>query len=77
MKKNKFLGKTKDGKFIIKGINIYRYTWVPVGNCIIVMDPTSDTPISLSVYKAEIGENTYFFASGKLSDKSTGFFEYN
>ncbi len=76
MKKYKYLGKTTTQKFIIKGINVYKYEWVLEGRCVIVMDPTNKKARSLSVHKITVGDRDLLFVSGMLSDGSIGFFEY-
>lgn len=76
MKRCKFLGSTSTEKFIIKGINVYKYNWLLDGNCVIVIDPTNQKPRSLSAYKILVGEKEYKFVSGILSNGQKGFFEY-
>ena len=76
MKKYKYLGNTTSEKFVINGVNVYKYDWKLEGNCVIVMDPFNKKARSLSVYKINVIDREITFISGTLSNGSIGFFEY-
>ncbi|MGN0551613.1 MAG: hypothetical protein ACI4I4_07210 [Acutalibacteraceae bacterium] len=76
MKKYKFLGTSSGDKFIIRGINVYKYKWSMDGECVIVIDPTDNKPKSFSVYQIDIGSKKLKFICGELSNGEKGFYEF-
>ena len=77
MKKHRFIGSTATDKFCIKGIDVFKYKWIMIGDVVIVIDPNTKQPKSFSAYKIEGNGITLSFVAGRLSDGSWGFFDYD
>lgn len=77
MKKHRFIGSSGSEKFCIKGIDVFKHKWIMIGDVVIVIDPNTKKPLSLSAYKIEAEGSVINFVAGRLSDGSWGFFDYD
>ena len=77
MKKHKFIGSSQSEKFCIKGIDVFKYKWIRIGDVVIVIDPSTKKPLSFSAYRIEAEGISLNFAAGRLPDGSWGFFDYD
>lgn len=78
MKNYSFLGYSKNEKFCIKGIDIFKYNWIMLGQAVVVLAPESEQPKNFSAYKIKINDNKEIrFVAGKESpDGRWLFFDY-
>ncbi|MEE0858568.1 MAG: hypothetical protein U0M12_03755 [Acutalibacteraceae bacterium] len=78
MKNYNFLGYSKNEKFCIKGIDVFKYNWIMLGQAVVVIDPETGQPRNFSAYKIKINENKeILFVAGKpSSDNRWLFFDY-
>ncbi|MCQ4022911.1 MULTISPECIES: hypothetical protein [unclassified Ruminococcus] len=76
MKKHRFIGSCASDKFCIKGIDVFKYKWIMIGDVVIVIDPDTKQPLSFSAYKIEVNGTTLSFVAGKLYSGKWGFFDY-
>ncbi|MGN0498851.1 MAG: hypothetical protein ACI4F6_07305 [Acutalibacteraceae bacterium] len=77
MKKHRFIGSSASDKFCIKGIDVFKYKWIMIGDVVIVIDPDTKKPLSFSAYKIEANGITLSFVAGKLYNGHWGFFDYD
>ena len=77
MKKHSFIGSSGSDKFCIRGIDVFKYKWIMIGDVVIVIDPDTIQPLSFSAYKIEVGSTTLSFVAGKLQNGKWGFFDYD
>lgn len=77
MKSYAFLGYSKNNKFCIKGIDIFKYNWIMLGEVVVVIEPKSGQPRNFSAYKVEISKTKEIcFVAGKVQDGVWAFFDY-
>lgn len=77
MKKHRFIGSAASDKFCIKGIDVFKYKWIMIGDVVIVIDPDTKQPLSFSAYKVEANGVSLSFVAGRLHSGNWGFFEYD
>lgn len=74
MKDYMFMGYSNGKKFCINGIDVFTHKWITLGECDIVLEPTTKKPYSFSLYKVESGDRTVTFLAGQFSDERWGFY---
>lgn len=77
MKKHRFIGSASSDKFCIKGIDVFKYKWIMIGDVAIVIDPDTKQPLSFSSYCIDINGMKLTFVAGKLSNGNWGFYDYD
>mgnify|MGYP001029915316 FL=1 len=77
MKNYSYLGSSKNEKFCIKGIDVFKYNWITIGAVVVVLDPNTKQPRNFSDYKVQITENKEIkFVAGKTQDGNWAFYDY-
>lgn len=61
MNKNRFLGECSSDRFLIRGINVFKYKWENIGRVVIVIDHKTNKPKGISGYKILVGNSTIKF----------------
>jgi len=77
MKNYTFLGYSKNEKFCIRGIDIFKFNWIMLGKVVVVIDPRSGQPKNFSAYRVQINNTKEIkFVAGRVQDGNWAFFDY-
>lgn len=77
MKDYRFLGYSKNDKFCINGLDVFKYDWIMLGKAVVVINPSDNVPKNFSVYKIKINDTKeIYFIAGKETDGNWAFFDY-
>ena len=76
MKKYVYLGKAGGKRFCINGVDVLSRSWRSLGECDIVIDPSTGKPYSFSKYCIDTASARVVFLAGKFDgDEENAFFK--
>lgn len=66
MKQHEFLGRASKGRFCINGVDVFKYPWHSFGECAVVLEPDTKSPMLFHLIALQAEIKRYAFSLESL-----------